>query len=101
MHELLHKAFTILSYFFLILGIIGMLVFFGFYFKNDEVNLYFYFAITAFILGVILFTIYRRIAYLGMNKIIFSLNSVHQQVEELNDKFQQRHSQKEPDTSED
>ena len=96
MLDVINKICVFLSWFFFGVGALGMIVFFGLYFMNDSVYLYFYFAIASFLLGVILFSIYRRVANLGMHKIIYSLNSVHQRVEEMNQKFQERHANDEP-----
>jgi len=92
MIEILNKFFTILSWVFLSLGILTMCVFFALYFIDEDINLYFYYAIASFLLGVVLFSMYRRIAHLGMHRIIYSLNSVHQQVAQMNAQFRERHS---------
>lgn len=100
MIDIFNKICVVLSWFFLFLGVLGMLVFFVIYFMHEDTYIYFYFAIAAFVLGVILFTLYRRIAYLGMHRIIYSLDSVHDRVEEMNEQFRQRHSEESEETEE-
>ena len=95
MNEVFNRVFNILSFVFLFAGILGMGVFFFLFFMHEDTNLYFYYAIATFVLGVILFTIYRRVAHLGMNRVIYSLNSVHEQVENMNEQFKRRHKQDE------
>jgi|GEM_PF-3153965 len=98
MNELMNRIFNILAYVLLVAGLCGMIIFFAMYFTNTDQNFLFYCAMMSFVLGIALFTIYKRLAHLGMTQIIRSLDSVHQQVEMMNANFKAQHGAEEKET---